>query len=1491
MADLARLGFQVDSSPIVQAKANIDAMGAAGVKAATDLAAAQNKITASAKLVAVAEQQVAQETAKTAAEQSKAAVAATGEQVAQTKLATTLKQLEQAEARAAAEVARMTAAQAQAQAQIARTNQALANMAAQQRQTNEQLQALNAQFAALRGPIDQVRTAFALFMGALGINALVDTTTQLQRVEATLRFVTGSTDGTKKAFADFEKGADMLGVGVLETAPAFAQFAAASKVTGLSLEQARTTFEGVSAAMMVMGRSTTDVQGALFALQQILSKNKVMAEEVRLQFGERLPGGLALAAAAMGMTSQQFNKAMEAGTLDAKDFVTKVGSYLRDQFAPQMAGTTDMAARNLAELENAWLKLQTVVISGGFGEAMISTLNQLTAVLQSGPMVAAAQALGGAFAFVAKNLDLLSVAAAGFIGLKLVNVIRELSATATVANAIGIVADSIALIGVRATASVFGVQALTMAMRALSSTTGIGLALTAAAVAFTALNRETDYATEGTDLYSRSLEQANTLLGYVPAKADAAKAAIEGLKDTQLAAGRALAQAALDEARRNLPGAQRQVSSIVAPLAGDVRAIVGGYRSSGIQAPAVFNDANDFLQRIVHEGPQSVEDMQRLFNVVAQVRKEYENLGQDTSGIEAVNKALIEGNKGFETQYNGIKNNTEILDRYDSKIQQVTSGLVGMWNAQRRMEEGRQGGPGAMGDIQAGINAAAAAAMAQAEGAAAALGSGGVEALTKYNEQQKILTDGAKEAERIFKAYQASIGITGTQAQTLAEATSGTNVQLRLAAQAAQLAGTRIAGLNGEVDRNVKLEGQAKELRAQATGGLSALNERLREAQTLLAAGKITTAEFAAAVNAINSDGLDRYRSALKDHQTEVANAIKLQLIANATMSDGLANLGRTFNAMLGTVETAMSSLIQKGVQAGGILAIVANAAQGAIDWAQSKLPGGAVQTTNLDKLQAELDKITAEVNKPKKDPNASAERSYENEKRKLEEQIAAQGRLNDAYGQGAAAVRAVEAENERLAAITELHSKKYTPDQIKALTALTDQLFKAKTASDALRASMETRAGIGREVEDAQLAIRMVGATEQQVTVEQRLVEIRRQYQALGMSQDAATQEAEKFRGSIEGLEETKRVAKQLQDTFDGVGDAFGQFLDDLTSGTADATESLEGLLNSLYQIAKSELLQPALKQGFGWLGKQALGALGIDTGSLTPDVPGMGDTATITATTAVINATTVTGGIPNRPDSVLDGLAGGLGSDKVKGGAGADTLEGAQTKLADTATGFTSTFGKILGWIGQGAQAAGQGFLGLFGSALSSIVNGLSGGSGGGILGSIGNLIGGLIGMGGGGSVVGSASSPYIGSADAAFYHGGGIVGSGGRRGRVAMSAFNGAPRFHGGGIVGVANDEVAAILKRREEVITEADPRHTFNMARGGAAAPIRPAYNFQVITPPGHEVTARQETPNASGGTDVRVEIGKAVAGEMNRRGSPVQKSLSQNYLAEPTIRMR
>ncbi len=75
------------------------------------------------------------------------------------------------------------------------------------------------------------------------------------------------------------------------------------------------------------------------------------------------------------------------------------------------------------------------------------------------------------------------------------------------------------------------------------------------------------------------------------------------------------------------------------------------------------------------------------------------------------------------------------------------------------------------------------------------------------------------------------------------------------------------------------------------------------------------------------------------------------------------------------------------------------------------------------------------------------------------------------------------------------------------------------------------------------------------------------------------------------------------------------------------------------------------------------------------------------------------------------------------------------------------------------------------------------------------------------------------WIGSLMGSLFHAGGVAGEAAPGRSLPELAYLGAPRYHGGGIAGLAPDEIPAILRRGEEVLTADDPRH---VANGGASA---------------------------------------------------------------------
>lgn len=94
-----------------------------------------------------------------------------------------------------------------------------------------------------------------------------------------------------------------------------------------------------------------------------------------------------------------------------------------------------------------------------------------------------------------------------------------------------------------------------------------------------------------------------------------------------------------------------------------------------------------------------------------------------------------------------------------------------------------------------------------------------------------------------------------------------------------------------------------------------------------------------------------------------------------------------------------------------------------------------------------------------------------------------------------------------------------------------------------------------------------------------------------------------------------------------------------------------------------------------------------------------------------------------------------------------------------------------------------------------------------------------------GGGGSIIGSlvgAIGSSFGGGDfggsGSYFHEGGIVGAASNRTtNMPASVWASARRFHTGGFPGLEANEVAAIIKKNEEVLTEDDPRNALNPNR--------------------------------------------------------------------------
>lgn len=173
-------------------------------------------------------------------------------------------------------------------------------------------------FADMQSRMDRSFSAVgASLAGALGIGfgvkSFLDTAQALDSLDASLKAITGSQEAAAKEMAFLTTTADRLGLELMSTAGAYTGLLAATKGTALAGEPARDIFFAVANAMSTLGKSASDTEGALLAIQQMVSKGKIQAEELRGQLGERLPGAFSVAAKAAGVTEAELSKMLDDG--------------------------------------------------------------------------------------------------------------------------------------------------------------------------------------------------------------------------------------------------------------------------------------------------------------------------------------------------------------------------------------------------------------------------------------------------------------------------------------------------------------------------------------------------------------------------------------------------------------------------------------------------------------------------------------------------------------------------------------------------------------------------------------------------------------------------------------------------------------------------------------------------------------------------------------------------------------------------------------------------------------------------------------------------------------------------------------------------------------------------------------------------------------------------------------------------------------------------
>ncbi|EJC1238815.1 tape measure protein [Escherichia coli] len=248
--------------------------------------------------------------------------------------------------------------------------------------------------------------AFYSVMGALNAyKAIMNAGLKRDSAQRAAKFVLG--DKASEAETFIRGLADKTGLNISEGLSSYAKFAAGAQGS-MSQEQTQELFGNATAMSRLMGLSNDELNGILKAFEQMASKGKIQAEELRGQLGDRMAGAFKLFAEALGMTATELDKAMKDGKILSSDTLPKVAKQM-GLMIDKAGGWAEVAKSTqtaLGKLANNWDDTMVKIFSGSQDElnGFLSGLSSLLSEMGMSSSIAG-DAIGGLIDMLKAGVD------------------------------------------------------------------------------------------------------------------------------------------------------------------------------------------------------------------------------------------------------------------------------------------------------------------------------------------------------------------------------------------------------------------------------------------------------------------------------------------------------------------------------------------------------------------------------------------------------------------------------------------------------------------------------------------------------------------------------------------------------------------------------------------------------------------------------------------------------------------------------------------------------------------------------------------------------------------------------------------------------------------------------------------------------------------------------------------------------------------------------
>lgn len=486
----------------------------------------------------------------------------------------------------------------------------------------------------LRGEVLSLISAYGGVFAVISV--LQQTVSAYQQLEAAQNRLNVAFDGNQGKVGqelDFiRRNANRLGIEFGTLATEYSKFAIATQGTSLEGDKTRKIFISVAEAARVAKISNEQLQGVFTALTQIVSKGAVQMEELRQQLGDRLPGAIQLMADGLGVGTDELIKMMEQGQVTAEALVP-FAEELDKRFGPGLAKALESTTTAMGDFKNASLQALLAFGNAGFIEGFTDLLRDLSATLRSADFQAftarvsqAFKVLLDAIGLAVENFDLLVVAAAAFAGVKLTPAILSAGnalvtlygrfqrvGTIMAATRNTMIATTATTTGLATAAGVAStaLRGMALAVRALFSATGIGLAVTAISVGLALWATRADEATDALVRHRDIVDQAKNAYDKAGGAAKNWAEALKGISVTQ-------ATQNVAEMIKLMKAIRAEAKTVIAVdtngAVKNLNELIRGFKSGDIEAASFkrqldeLSRANPNLNKTIIAGLQDLAD-------------------------------------------------------------------------------------------------------------------------------------------------------------------------------------------------------------------------------------------------------------------------------------------------------------------------------------------------------------------------------------------------------------------------------------------------------------------------------------------------------------------------------------------------------------------------------------------------------------------------------------------------------------------------------------------------------------------------------------------------------------------------------------------------------------------------------------------------------------------------------------------------------------------